>query len=271
MENCMKRIRRFQVRAAAALLLLPVGAACSASGSAPGAADDGGTAAGTRLTVFAAASLRGTFTELADRFEAENPGMEVALSFAGSADLASQISQGAPADVFAAADTATMGRLQEAGLTAGHPDIFATNTLAIAVPPGNPADITGFGDLARSGVKLVVCAGQVPCGAVAEKLEAQTGTALAPVSEENSVTDVLGKVASGEADAGLVYATDVLAAGERVEGIQFPESTGAVNSYPIAAVKGSPRQEAAQAFITLATGAGGRKILAGAGFGPPDS
>lgn len=266
----MNRIKGCPAVAAAVLLLFLV-SGCSAPGQAPDATDDGGTAAGTTLTIFAAASLRGTFTELADLFEAENPGMEVALSFAGSSDLASQISQGAPADIFAAADNGTMSRLQDEGLTAGQPRIFATNTLSIAVPPGNPADIAGFSDLAKPGLKLVVCAGQVPCGAAAEKLEQQTGTDLTPVSEENSVTDVLGKVASGEADAGLVYATDVLAAGERVEGIDFPESAGAVNNYPIAAVEGSPRQEHARAFTALVTGAEGRRILAGAGFGPPSS
>lgn len=257
--------------AAAAALLLATIAGCGAGSTempASGVNDDGGgTTPSGSLTVFAAASLRGTFTEIAERFEAENPGIEVTFSFAGSSDLVSQISQGAPADVFAAADTGTMGRFKVAGLTDGQPTTFATNTLAIAVPPGNPADIGGFRDLAMPDLRLVVCAGQVPCGAAAEKLEADTGTSLAPVSEENSVTDVLGKVVSGEADAGLVYSTDVRAAGERVEGIDFPESAGAVNSYPIAAVRDAPNRGAADAFIAMVTGPAGQQILGAAGFG----
>lgn len=257
--------------AAAAALLLATTVGCGAGGAEVPASDindDGGTLAGSSLTVFAAASLRGTFTQLAERFEAQNPGVEVTFSFAGSSDLASQISQGAPADVFAAADTGTMARLQDAGLVEGQPTLFATNTLAIAVPRGNPADIKGFLDLTRPGLKLVVCAGQVPCGAAAEKLEAQTGLSLAPVSEENSVTDVLGKVVSGEADAGLVYSTDVRAGGERVEGITFPESAGALNSYPLAVVKGTGSRPAADAFVEMVSSPEGRQILNAAGFGP---
>ncbi|MEE2568764.1 molybdate ABC transporter substrate-binding protein [Pseudarthrobacter sp. J64] len=247
---------------------------CGAGGSQvppSGINNDGAAAPSGSLTVFAAASLKGTFTELAERFEAEHPGVEVRFSFAGSSDLASQISQGAPADVFAAADTRTMERLRDAGLVEGGPRTFATNTLAIAVPPGNPAGIGSFADLARPGLKLVACAGQVPCGAATEKLEQQTGTSLAPVSEENSVTDVLGKVISGEADAGLVYATDVRSAGGKVQGIDFPESAGAVNSYPIAAVKGAANPAAAAAFLQLVAGPDGQQILASAGFGPPDA
>ncbi len=254
-------------KAAAVVLLLAALTGCGSAGTgvpASGKNDDGGT-----LTVFAAASLRSTFIELAERFEAKHPGVDVRFSFAGSSDLVSQISQGAPADVFAAADTATMTRLQDAQLTESAPVAFATNTLAIAVPPGNPAEVQSYSDLARPGLKLVACAAQVPCGAAAKKIATETGMALAPVSEENSVTDVLGKVISGEADAGLVYATDIRTAGEKVEGIDFPESAGAVNSYPIAAVKGTPNKAAADAFIALATGAQGRQVLADAGFGQP--
>lgn len=255
------------VRAAGLALLLAMLAGCGADGTGVPSSqrdNDGGT-----LTVFAAASLRGTFTELAELFEAENPGTDVKFSFAGSSDLVSQISQGAPADVFAAADTATMARLQDAGLTESPPVTFATNTLAIAVPPANPAGVKGYSDLGRSGVRLVACAPQVPCGAAAKKVETDTGIALAPVSEENSVTDVLGKVISGEADAGLVYATDIRTAGEKVEGIDFPESAQAVNSYPVASVKGTPNKAAAEKFMELVTGVQGRQVLDDAGFGQP--
>ncbi|WP_310114290.1 molybdate ABC transporter substrate-binding protein [Pseudarthrobacter oxydans] len=237
-------------------------AACTGKGGA-----DAGSGSST-LTVFAAASLKSSFTELAERFEVENPGTTVTLSFAGSADLATQLSQGAPADVFASADSGTMAKVQEAGLVDGGPRDFATNTLAIAVPPGNPAGIRSFADLAKTGIKLVACAPQVPCGAAAARVADSTGTVLSPVSEENSVTDVLGKVISGEADAGLVYVTDVRSAGARVEGIPFPEAAAAVNPYPAAVLAGSRNKAAAGRFLDLLAGPEGQEVLAAAGFGP---
>ncbi|TFC16301.1 molybdate ABC transporter substrate-binding protein [Cryobacterium algoritolerans] len=232
-------------------------------------ADTAVPAAPQTLTVFAAASLTGTFRALADRFEAAHPGVTVTLNFAGSADLVTQITEGAPADVFAAADTKNMARLRDAGLVAGDPSVFATNTLEIAVPPGNPAGISSFADLARPGVAVVTCAPQVPCGAAAAKIQADIGVTLSPVSEENAVTDVLGKVSSGEADAGLVYVTDVAAAGTSVRGIPFPESDRAVNSYPIGVVAGSPHARLGASFARFVTGAAGQKVLAAAGFGAP--
>ncbi|NUS36176.1 MAG: molybdate ABC transporter substrate-binding protein, partial [Pseudarthrobacter sp.] len=179
-----------------------------------------------------------------------------------------QISQGAPADVFASADTANMQKLQDAGLAGGTPRNFATNTLAIAVPPGNPAGITSLKDLARPGIRLVTCARQVPCGAAAGKVADAAGVRLSPVSEENAVTDVLGKVTSAEADAGLVYATDIKAAGTKVTGIGFPESGSAVNTYPIAATSTGRNKATVSAFLDLVAGAEGQKVLAEAGFGP---
>lgn len=230
--------------------------------------DDGGTSGSTgTVTVFAAASLKGAFSELAREFEASHPGTRVDLSFAGSADLVTQISQGAPADVFASADTGNMAKLQDAGLVEGEPRNFATNTLTIAVPPGNPAGITGFRDLARAGTKVVVCGSQVPCGAAARTIEQETGVTLSPVSEESSVTDVLGKVVSGEADAGLVYVTDARNAGGKVDSIPFPESGKAVNTYPIATVKGARNRQAADAFLELVLGSEGQAALGKAGFG----
>lgn len=221
------------------------------------------------ITVFAAASLKTTFTQLASDFEAQNPGTKVALSFAGSSDLVTQITQGAPADVFASADTKNMTKLNDAQLIAGSPTDFATNVLEIAVPPANPASVSLFADLAKPGIKLVICAPQVPCGAATKTIEAATGTTLTPVSEESSVTDVLGKVTSGEADAGLVYVTDVKTAGEKVKGIPFPESDKAVNTYPIATVGTSTNKELARAFISSVTGSEGQKVLTDAGFGTP--
>ncbi|MCZ9882698.1 molybdate ABC transporter substrate-binding protein [Arthrobacter sp. B2a2-09] len=221
------------------------------------------------VTVYAAASLKATFTKLASEFEAANPGTKVALSFAGSSDLVTQITQGAPADVFASADTKNMAKLSDAKLLDGTAKNFATNVLTIAVPPSNPASISSFADLAKPGVKVVVCASQVPCGSAAQTIEKATGTTLKPVSEESSVTDVLGKVASGEADAGLVYVTDVKGAGDKVKGITFPESDKAVNTYPIGTVSTSKNKDLAAAFIALVTGSEGKKVLGDAGFGTP--
>ena len=221
------------------------------------------------ITVFAAASLTATFTDLAAQFEAEHPGVTVDLNFAGSSDLVTQITEGAPADVFASADTKNMTKLTDAALNAGDPVDFATNVLEIAVPPGNPAGIETFADLAGPGVKLVTCAPAVPCGAAAVAVAKAAGVTLAPVSEESAVTDVLGKVTSGEADAGLVYVTDVIGAGDAVEGIEFDEAAEAVNTYPVVALRDSAAPDVAAAFVAFVAGAAGQKVLAAAGFGAP--
>jgi molybdate transport system substrate-binding protein len=248
------------VRASAALLtllLLPL----------VGCGDSGNGA--TRLTVLAAASLSGTFTELARTFEEQYDGVEVRLSLGGSSDLAAQVVGGASADVFASADEPTMRRLTEEGL-AEEPVVFATNRLQLAVPPGNPAGVRSLADLdGRDDVDLVVCAPQVPCGAAAVALADAAGARLRPVSEEQSVTDVLGKVAAGEAEAGLVYVTDVLAAGGDVVGIAVPEADAVVNRYPVAVVSGSDEQQLAEEFVELVTGPDGQRLLADAGFGAP--
>jgi molybdate transport system substrate-binding protein len=236
----------------------------------PSAAPPGsGTSLSGDLTVFAAASLKATFTEIGARFEEAHPGTRVAFSFAGSSDLVAQLQQGAPADVFASADEANMAKATRDALTTGRPVDFATNTLEIAVPPGNPAKVASLRDLARPGVKVVLCAPVVPCGSAAARVEAAAGVDLRPVSEEQSVTDVLGKVAAGEADAGLVYVTDVRGARSSVQGVPFPESSGAVNTYPVAALKGSRNPALAAAFVQAVTGEPGRSVLARAGFGRP--
>lgn len=232
-------------------------------------ADSGAGSSATTLTVFAAASLKTTFTMLGRTFESQHPGTRVSFSFAGSSDLVTQLQQGAPADVFASADTTNMTKVVTDDLVAGSPVDFATNTLEIAVPPANPAKITSFADLTRSGVKVVVCAVQVPCGAAVQKIETATNTVIKPVSEENAVTDVLGKVESGEADAGLVYVSDVKGAADKVKGIAFEESKEAVNTYPIAALKASKNAELAAQFVQLVTGSEGQQVLAQAGFAQP--
>ena len=218
------------------------------------------------LTVLAAASLTTSFTEIGRQFEAAHPGVRVRFSFGGSSDLASQVQAGAPADVFASADTRTMDKL---GTTARDRQDFASNTLEIAVPPGNPARVRSLADLARPGLKLVVCAPEVPCGSAARAVAQRAGLAFRPVSQEQSVTDVLGKVSSGEADAGLVYVTDVKGAGHSVEGVTFPEAAAVVNTYPIATLSESDHAALARQFVRFVLGPDGRRVLTAAGFGSP--
>lgn len=246
----------------ATLAVTALVAACSTSAPPPPALTGD-------LTVFAAASLKATFTELGATFEAEHPGTTVAFNFAGSSDLVTQLVQGAPADVFASADEKNMTRAVDAGVVTGEPVDFAANTLTIVTQPGNPRGIASFADLAEAGTAVVVCAPQVPCGAATEKVEEAAGIALTPVSEESAVTDVLGKVTSGQADAGLVYVTDAKGAGDAVTVVPFPEADGAVNTYPITVVEGAADPEAARAFVELVTGPKGRDVLAAAGFAPP--
>ena len=197
------------------------------------------------LTVYAAASLTKTFEQIGEEFEAEHEGVEVEFSFGGSSDLVAQIQEGAPADVFASADVANMEKLTAEELEGQEPQEFATNTLQIAIAPDNPAGIATFADLTGEDVRLVICAPEVPCGAAAQKAADAAGVELTPVSEEQSVTDVLGKVTSGEADAGLVYVTDVIGAAGAVLGIDFAEASAAVNTYPIATVEGSDEADLA--------------------------
>ncbi|HSP38319.1 MAG TPA: molybdate ABC transporter substrate-binding protein [Frankiaceae bacterium] len=237
----------------------------TANGSNGGSSTEG---SGT-LTVFAAASLQKTFTTLGQQFEQQHPGTKVTFSFAGSSDLATQITNGAPADVFASADQKNMTKVTDAKLAAGTPANFATNLLTIVVPPSNPAKITNFSDLAKPGAKVVLCAAQVPCGTASQKVEQLTGTTIKPVSEESSVTDVLTKVTSGEADAGLVYVTDAKGAGSAVQAIDFPESAKAVNTYPAVVLTASKQPQLARQFEDYITGPQGQQVLHDAGFGAP--
>jgi molybdate transport system substrate-binding protein len=221
------------------------------------------------IVVFAAASLKQTLTQIGGRFEAANEGLSVDFNFAGSSDLVNQLGQGAAADLFASADTANMAKLANAGLLAADPINFASNTLVIAVAPDNPKHITSLRDLARPGLDVAVCARPVPCGSATQRIEDATGVQLAPISEEASVTDVLNKVATGQADAGLVYVTDARSAGGKVTEVPFPEAAGAVNVYPIAVLKRSTKPALAHKFVDLVTGAEGQKILSQAGFAKP--
>ncbi|WP_372733916.1 molybdate ABC transporter substrate-binding protein [Nocardioides sp.] len=236
--------------------------ACSQSSS------PGGDAGEPTLTVYAAASLTAPLTQIGARFEERHAGTRVRFNFDGSSGLAAQIRQGAPADVFASADETTMEGVDQSGLLAGTPVAFATNTLQIAVQPENPLGITSLADLTGSGINLVICAPVVPCGAAATAAADVAGVELRPVSEEQSVTDVLAKVRSGEADAGLVYVTDVLGADGDVLGIDFPEASAAVNTYSMAVLAGASEPELARAFEDFVL-AEGRAVLVESGFGPP--
>lgn len=220
------------------------------------------------LTISAAASLSTAFDEIAQDFEAEYPGVQIQpISYDGSSTLATQIIGGAPVDVFASADENNMDKVVDAGLAEG-PQVFATNTLVIAVPRGNPAGISSLEDLAEPGATVVLCAPEVPCGAASQKLLTAAGVTVTPVSEEQNVTAVLTKVAAGEADAGLVYATDVKGRDD-VDSLT-PDGAGAViNRYPIVALNDAPDAAAAAAFVAFVRGERGQAVLAAHGFGAP--
>ncbi|OBK23382.1 molybdate ABC transporter substrate-binding protein [Mycobacterium asiaticum] len=222
-----------------------------------------------RVVVFAAASLRQVFSQIGERFKADNPGADITFNFAGSSELATQLTQGATADVFASADTAQSDKVAAAGLLRNGVVNFAANRLVIVTAPGNPKSIGSFADLARPGLGVVVCQRPVPCGSATHRIEDATGTQLRPVSEEPSVTDALNKVTSGQADAALVYVTDAIGAGNKVATVEFPEAAGAVNVYPIGVLKSAPQAALAQKFVAVVTGDAGQRILEQAGFARP--
>jgi molybdate transport system substrate-binding protein len=244
-------------------------AGCGGDGSGTADTRSGGDGEDRAITVLAAASLTEAFTELGERFEAATPGAAVTFSFAASSELATQIEQGAPADVFASASADTMALVEEAGLLAGRPEVFATNTLEIAVPPGNPAGVRGLDDFADEDLSIALCAPEVPCGSAAEKVFELAGITPAPDTLEADVKAALSKVTIGEVDAALVYRTDVIAAGDDVEGIEFPEAADAPNAYPIAVLADSGAPEVARDFVDLVRSAEGADVLSAAGFDVP--
>ncbi|PFG39330.1 molybdate transport system substrate-binding protein [Georgenia soli] len=258
------------LRVTTAFLLATSLAACGSAAGPPGpaAGSTGGGGArdgrATELTVFAAASLADVAEQVSAVVEEQDPGVTVSISPAGSSDLVAQILAGAPADVLVTADETTMGRAVEAGAVE-EPTVVALNHPVLVVPAGNPAGVTGLDDSLQDAV-LVVCAPQVPCGAAAADLAGRAGVTLSPASEELSVTDVLGKVTSGQADAGIVYATDARRAGDAVETVPVAGADQVTNRYPAAVVTGTAAPAAAQAWISTFTGAEGRRILADAGF-----
>jgi molybdate transport system substrate-binding protein len=263
-------IRRALTAVAAAALLAMSACGGSGGGGTSASPSAGGSPAVTgNLTVFAASSLTGSFTQIGKDFEAANPGTRVTFNFAGSSALATQINQGAPADVFASASPTNMKTVTDAGNGDGTPTTFVKNQLVIAVPRGNPKHITGLADLTRPGVKVAECAAAVPCGAAAIKALAAARVTLKPVTLEQDVKSALSKVTLGEVDAALVYRTDVKAAASSVDGIEFPESAGAINSYPIVVLKNSTNKTAAPAFVAYVLSDNGMSVLTAAGFQAP--
>jgi molybdate transport system substrate-binding protein len=221
------------------------------------------------ITVFAASSLTAAFNEVGTAFTAANPDAKATFSYDASSALVAQIIQGAPADLFASADTANMDKLTTPSLNGTAPVVFATNLLQIIVAPGNPKGITGVAALAKADLKVVLCAPEVPCGKYAKQILDTAKVTVTPASLEQNVKGVVTKVTAGEADAGIVYVTDVMAAGAKAAGVDIPADINVIAKYPIASVKASTHADVDQAFIDFLTGSDGQAILAKYGFGKP--
>lgn len=263
------RRRRTATVAVAALLAVAL-AACGDDAPSPagGTTPSAGTSVSGSITVFAAASLTESFTTLGEQFEAEHPGTTVTFSFGPSSGLAEQINQGAPADVFASASPTNMDQVKDAG-NAVKPTPFAANVMEIAVPADNPAKINQLSDLAERRVKVALCQPAVPCGTVAAKVFENARLTVTPASLEADVKSVLAKVTLGEVDAGVVYVTDVRAAGDKVKGIEIPDDVNASTSYPISTLKASSNAVTAQAFVDYVLSPAGSTVLIRAGFAKP--
>ena len=230
------------------------------------AAPTPGDVAGRTVTVFAAASLTASFQALAAAFEQAHPGAHVQLNFAGSPTLVQQIQDGAPADVFASADEATMQKVVDQNAVAGSPTVFTQNTLEIAVAPGNPKHVVGLADLAKPGLVVALCGPTVPCGRYAAEAIAKAGATMPAASQEPDVKAVLTKVSLGEADAGVVYVTDVKVAAGKVQGVPIPQAGNVVARYPIAPLAHAPNASGAAAFVAFVFSADGQRVLATFGF-----
>jgi molybdate transport system substrate-binding protein len=239
----------------------------SGSSSAPAASSSSAAQTGT-ITVLAASSLKGTFTQLGKQFEAAHPGDTVKFSFGASSALAAQINSGAPADVFASASPKNMDQVVTPG-NASNPQDFAKNIMEIAVPPSNPAKVTSVNDLAKSSVKVALCQPLVPCGVVAAEVFKNAKITVKPVTLQPDVKSVLTQVELGNVDAGVVYVTDVQAAGSKVKGVTIPASENATTVYPIAALTHSTEQSIAQAFVAYVLSPTGEQVLKAAGFEQP--
>ncbi|MGW2420723.1 molybdate ABC transporter substrate-binding protein [Streptomyces sp. NPDC001709] len=275
MTRSVRRTRRMlQVAGAGAAALVAL-SACSSSSDSSKSKDTSSSSGSASpklsgdVTVFAAASLKESFTALGKEFEQQHPGTKVSFNFGGSDTLAASITGGAPADVFAAASPKTMKIVTDKKDAAGTPATFVRNQLEIATLPGNPDKVSSLKDLTKSGLKVVLCDKTVPCGAAAQKALDAAKLKLTPASYEQDVKSALNKVELKEADAAVVYKTDVKSAGGKVEGVEFPESAKAINDYPIVLLKNAQNTETAKAFIALVQSAEGQKVLSGAGFLKP--
>jgi molybdate transport system substrate-binding protein len=250
-----------------ALLACAALAGCSSSGSSAAKTGGSGALSGS-ITVFAASSLTEAFTTLAQQFKSAHSGTDITFDFDSSSSLAEAITQGQKADVFASASTTNMATVVSAG-DAENPTNFVSNTMEIATPPGNPAKITSVADLAKSGLKIATCDPAVPCGATAQKVFDNAKITVKPTASEPDVKSTLGVVESKEVDAGMVYVTDVRAAGSKVTGVEIPTSLNASTTYPIAVVKKSGNHDLAQAWVDYVLSDAGQKVLLADGFSKP--
>jgi len=255
-------MRRFAVILAALVAVAAAGCSSSSSTSSTPSSSTG------TITVFAAASLMQTFTQLGKQFEAAHKGDTVKFSFGPSSGLATEITSGAPADVFASASPATMDVVVKAG-DAASPQNFAKNVMEVAVPPNNPANVTSVTDLAKSSVKVALCQPQVPCGAVAAEVFKNANITVKPVTLEADVDSVVTQVETGNVDAGMVYVTNVLSAGSKLKGITIPANVNASTLYPIATISSSKHKSEAQAFVNYVLSPAGQQVLTAAGFQKP--
>lgn len=255
------RVRAFWGIVAAAAFLTGCGSTAGAS-----SVSLSGTSFSGTVSVFAAASLSDSFRALGSAFQASHPAVTVRFNFAGTPTLVTQIEQGAQADVLASADTTNMDRLTADGFGAGTAQVFAHNQLEIVVGPGNPKHISGLADLARPGLIYISEAATVPAGKYSLQALAKAGVSVAPKSLETDVKSVVSKVELGEADAGIVYTTDVKAAGSKVQGVSIPAADNVVATYPIVAVKGAKNSAAANAFIAYVRSSTGQSTLESFGF-----
>ena len=264
-------MRRIPVTIAAAGLAVAAVAGCGSSGG-PGSSASSSPAASAKLsgpiTVFAAASLQGAFTTIGQQFQAAHPGVKVTFSFGPSSGLAQQITSGAPADVFASASPKNMQQVVSAG-DAASPATFASNVMEVATPPGNPGHVSSVADLAKKPVKVALCQPQVPCGKVAAEVFSNARISVKPVTLQPDVKSVLSQVELGNVDAGMVYVTDVKAAGTKVRGVTIPANENASTAYPIAAVSKSSHLAVAKAFEAYVLSPAGQRVLAAAGFQQP--
>ncbi len=248
----------------ASILLALTGVACDDS-----ADNKSSTGTAGSITVFAAASLTAAFTELGEAFMTEYPDAIVTFNFASSSDLATQIGEGAPADVYASADLSNMIKLTDAGNNASEPVVFATNRLSIIVSAGNPKGVTGVADFVDEGLIVVICAPEVPCGKYAAQIFDNAGVVVTPKSLEENVRGVVSKVTLGEADAGIVYETDVIAAGDDADGVEIPSDINVVAQYPIVVTREATDPGLALAFINFVNSEQGQQILGSYGFLAP--